>query len=100
MKYLKMIDGSPELNMEQIFLEEMVNVATKRGGFIHSRVKLGQHVMKDEILATVTNIFGEQVEEVRSPIEGIITSVPSSPLVGTGSWPFEMCHELKERSGA
>jgi len=95
MKHLKMIEGSPERNVEHVRLEEMVNVATSRGGFIHSKVKLGQRVVKGETLATVTNFFGEEVEEVKSPIDGVVTSIPSTMLVGTGSWPFEMCHEVK-----
>jgi len=97
MKHLKMIEGSPEISVEHVFLEEMVNVATKKGGFIHPKVKLGQRVVKGEILATVTNFFGEEVEEVKSPIDGVVTSIPSTPLVGTGSWPFEMCHEAKAK---
>lgn len=97
MKHLKMIDGSPDTNVERIFLEDMVNVATKRGGLIHGKVKLGQRVVNGELLATVTNLFGEEVEEVRSPIDGIVTSIPSSPLVGSGSWPFELCHEPKKQ---
>lgn len=95
MKYLKMIEGSPETNTEQVFVEDMVNVATKNGGLIQGKVKLGQKVVQGQLLALVTNFFGEQVEEVRSPINGRVTSIPSSPLVGTGSWPYELCHESK-----
>lgn len=90
MKELKMIDGTPQTHKKRVYLDDLVIVTTTRGGLFIPRVKVGQRVRKNEVLATVSNLFGEEAEQVRCPRKGIVLDRMVYPIVGTGSWAFEI----------
>ena len=90
LKELKMIDGKPQANKKRFFLDDLIILTTTRGGLFTPKVTVGQHVRKDEVLATVSDLFGEEVEEVRCPRPGIVLDRMVYPIVGTGSWVFEI----------
>lgn len=54
------------------------------GGLVELHKRLGERVSKDELVATIRNVFGEVVGEVRSPWDGYIISVNVSSRVTTG----------------
>lgn len=90
MKELKIIDGVPKTDKKRVFLDDLVILATTRGGIFKPRVKVGQRVRKDQVLATVNDLFGDEVEQVRCPKPGIVLDRMVYPMVGTGSWVFEI----------
>ena len=62
-------------------------------------VRLNQIVAKDEIVGTIRGYFGELIEELRSPIDGLVNVVRTSPSVGYGSVLIEL-HKLAEQNQA
>jgi len=86
MKYLKMIDGEPTFTKPMI-LTGAVDVLAKNGGVLHSRVKVGTFVKKGDILGEIFNVRGEIVEEIRSPIDGIVLAHVTWAAVDPGFLP-------------
>lgn len=85
MKYLKMIDGNPEVARKQRVFKGRVTVRAGRGGLIISKVKCLQEVVKGDLLASIYNLFTlEEVEEVRAPRDGTILRILTYPAVNKG----------------
>jgi predicted deacylase len=79
MKYLGMLDGHPEpLPNILPFSERLLYTAyyANTGGFIYFRKHVGDSVEKDEVFATVHNAYGEKVDEMNSPVTGLIIAYP------------------------
>jgi hypothetical protein len=70
MKQLKMMDGTPRIKEPKIIKAQHV-VKCKSAGFFTPTVKLGDIVSKGSIIGRIRNPFGEVVEEVKSPINGV-----------------------------
>jgi len=59
-------------------------VRARRGGLVERRVELKDEVREGDILAMITNIFGEQTEVIRAPISGPIVRIATFPIVSAG----------------
>ena len=88
MKYLKMIEGQPEPS-DQIIFEEEVRVRCNRGGFMKPAISLMDIpliVEKGQILCSITNLLGEELEAIESPCRGVVFNARSTSSVYTGDW--------------
>jgi predicted deacylase len=59
-------------------------VRASQSGVLYRRVALGEQVERGQLLATVSDPFGETVKQVRSPIEGIVIGLCIHALVHRG----------------
>jgi predicted deacylase len=62
----------------------MTVIRARRAGFVHLKVALNDSVASGQAMATITNIFGEKVEEIRAPIAGPIVRIATFPIVNAG----------------
>ena len=75
-------------------------VRSPRGGVSHRARKSGDAVKKGDLLAAVTGLFGEEPEELLSPIDGIIIGHATLPVVHQGDAMFHIAQvEDAERVG-
>ena len=75
--------GSEQENFgRKLVITDMIPVRAHRGGLMHLHVRLNEDVTKGQVVATITNLFGEVVEEITAPFEG-----PSSGLRRFPSFP-------------
>ena len=72
MKYLKMIQGIPRIKAGQKKVYGMTLVKSSSWGFFHPRVRAGKQVSENEVLGETRDLLGKKVEEVLSPIDGIV----------------------------
>lgn len=86
MKHLGMQDGTPEY-AERLWYLEATNVRCRYGGIIipEKRCNLNEEVKKGDKLLTIVNLFGEELERVNAPQEGMILGVPASPIAYPGN---------------
>lgn len=98
MKHLKMIEGKPEYPRKQLVASKLKNITANRGGFLEHKVKLGDIVKKGQTIAEVTNPFGETLEEIKTPTEGVVWVLPEFPMVSTGESVTMLGTQLKELS--
>jgi len=85
------VPGSP-LRAEHVSVVEKYRIVTpSRGGFFHPLVKPGDAVSEGAPLARVVDVYGDEVEVLRSPVGGaIVLGIQDSPVVATGSWVAEL----------
>lgn len=65
-------------------------VRSPRGGVTHRVRKSGDPVRKGDLLACVAGLFGEDAEEILSPIDGIIIGHATLPVVNQGDALFHI----------
>ena len=79
MKYLGMIEGKPIEPSKQIKIGPGVAIRAKHGGFFESFVEGGDIVSEGQTIGKIYNVFGETVEEVKAPKDGVILIVGVRP---------------------
>jgi len=85
MKYYKMTPGIPDLPEERIIAPGSFDFSTK-GGLFRTKKQLRDLVKKGELLATISDLFGDVVEEIRAPHDGIIVSQRTFGTIHAGEW--------------
>ncbi len=100
-KWLGIIEGKPKFLDKYQFVQYRAGsnaIFTKRGGFFKSLVDVEEHVKQGQEVGVVTNFFGEVVEKVKSPIDGIVLGYwCAAPHVGSGQWRvFEIAEPVPE----
>ncbi len=85
MKHYRMIPGKPDLPKERIIAPGTFGFASK-GGFYRPTKQLRDLVKKDEVIGTISDLFGDVVEEIRAPFDGIIVSQRTFPTIHAGDW--------------
>jgi predicted deacylase len=98
MRHLKMIPGD-EISVANIQYVQYKRketpegvlssggITTKKGGFFTSLVEVKDKVKEGQVVGVVKNFFGEIVEEVKSPIDGVVLSrYIEAPHIGSGQW--------------
>ena len=80
------------LRPERFTVVEKYRIITPaRGGFFYPVVKPGDPVSEGTPLARIVDVYGDEVEVLRSPVSGaIVLGIQESPLVASGSWVAEL----------
>lgn len=84
MRYLGMIEGEPSLVGTRRRGTARFLMRAKRSGLVRSRLRIGEPVAEGQQLAEICNLFGEQVEVVRSPRPGTVGLIWSRKVVAIG----------------
>lgn len=59
-------------------------VRARRGGIFRPTVELGETVTKGDTVGRISDVFGSRPTTLRSPIDGIVVSLDTNPLVNPG----------------
>lgn len=95
MRILNMIDGKPDNLPVPTVIRRMHRVRTHRGGFWLPTVQVGSIVSSGALLGIVKNLFGEILEEVRSPVRGLVWYyVSQPPVISASYWETVIIGEL------
>jgi len=76
-------DGGAELG-RRLVISSMTIVRAHRGGLLERKVELNDEVRKGQLLATVSDLFGEPVEQIRAPHAGPVVRITTFPVVSAG----------------
>ncbi len=81
-----MIDGEIDLmSIESYVGNDDVSITTDHGGFARPLVKLNEDVSEGQIVATMTNAFGDVTAEFTAPCDGRVLSICTTPLREPGA---------------
>ncbi|SFW18369.1 hypothetical protein SAMN02927921_00394 [Sinomicrobium oceani] len=69
---------------EQLWITGQHYVKSPEQGIFYSDLKSGDHVAKGQPLGYITDVFGKDRKEIRSPADGIILYKTGTPPVNTG----------------
>jgi predicted deacylase len=80
------------LRPEHFTVVEKYRIITpSRGGFFFALVKPGDPVSEGTPLARIVDVYGDEVEVLRSPVSAaIVLGIQEFPVVATGSWVAEL----------
>jgi len=81
LRYLGCLEGKPVIPKDLTFYDEFVWVYTPKKGIFYTKVNVGDDVSKSECVGTVEDYFGNQIEEIPSPIDGKVMFLTTSPAV-------------------
>ncbi|HEY5657249.1 MAG TPA: succinylglutamate desuccinylase/aspartoacylase family protein [Myxococcota bacterium] len=72
-------------------VEDYRIVTPSRGGFFYGVVEPGQAIREGDTLGRVVDVYGDEVEVLRSPVgNAIVLGIQDYPAVASGSWVMEL----------
>jgi predicted deacylase len=83
---LGMLKGEIVAPPEQVVYTKRQWVRTDRGGMCRLSVAPADSVVKGQAIATIEDLSGDILQELRSPIDGRVTLLRTFPAVRTGDW--------------
>lgn len=89
--HLGMMPGTIVNTVKRSFLENYVFFRTDMTGLWYPNMKVGQLLKEGQVTGHIRDYFGQDLQEVKSPIEGIVTCIRTSPNIKPGNVIFEVC---------
>ena len=84
MRHLEMIEGEVVQPDYRVLVRTSRWIRAPSGGLLHEFINVGELIREGELLAHITDPFGGKVEDILSPVTGLVVSVATSPLVRAG----------------
>ncbi len=84
MRHLGMIEGTADMPGPRLAARDRVVVRARNAGLLRLKVRIGDPISQGQELAEICNVFGETVERVCSPGDGIAGLVWTHKVVNTG----------------
>ncbi len=88
LKYMGMIDGEPEIPATQVILRDRSMLRVRTSGLWRHRSDLAPRswVKAGETIGTVSDLFGDVLETVTAPHDGVLNMLRSFPPIQCGDW--------------
>lgn len=85
MAHLGMLPEVPYEKVEQIIVE-LFYLHSKNGGIHKIAKQPNESVKEGEVLTYIEDLFGNVIEEIRAPFDGIVNGFWSVPVIRPGDW--------------
>jgi len=85
MRVLGLMDGDQEIDNQTIVCAKSSWLYTTRGGLLDLRVRLAQRVEADAVLAVLRDPFGNVVDTLLAPHDGVIIGMARDPVAVPGT---------------
>ncbi|MEX0997000.1 MAG: succinylglutamate desuccinylase/aspartoacylase family protein [Flavobacteriaceae bacterium] len=80
----------PVLNTEPVVIEKSTWIRAHKSGLLHTKVPINNFVKKGDVLASITDPYGEMRVRVKAHNDGYIINVNESPIVHQGDAIFHI----------
>lgn len=84
MKWLGMIDGDPAPAAQTHVMREFLGLRAQRGGLLLNKKNLGDLVKKGDLLCSIVDIYGDEVEQIIAPEDGVFVRTTTLSTVSRG----------------
>jgi predicted deacylase len=84
MRRLGMIDGAPSADAPRLAARDRVVIRAKRSGLLRLTARIGDEIRTGQELGDIRNVFGDVVERVCAPGDGIAGLIWTHKVVNTG----------------
>ena len=82
---VNILPKSPTMELKPIFSRDEDWIVAHKGGVLQPVVSLGQTIKKNELIATINDPFGTAPNEpYKSPQDGVVVSINTTPLIHEG----------------
>lgn len=84
LRHLGMLPGELEVPSRTVRMREFVGVRSTRGGLLYTDVPLGEMVKQGQPLARIVSVWGEQLEAITAPVDGLFVRATTLSTVTAG----------------
>ena len=85
LKHLDMIEGEPVMLFESVWVQEYTIIRSEHDeGMFFPLLSRGDHVQEGELVGYLTDYFGNVLQEVNAPYNGIILYIIGTPPMSKG----------------
>jgi predicted deacylase len=84
LKYLKMIDGEPNLLFDPIWIKKTTYIRSEHEGIFYPLSQGGSHVQRGELVGYLTDFFGNIIQKAVAPHDGIVMYIIATPPMSKG----------------
>jgi uncharacterized protein len=84
LRFLRMLPGAPEPPPETIVMHRFIGLRASRGGLLETVASLGAAVRQGDGLARIYSLYGDELELIRAPQDGIFVRTTTFPSVAAG----------------
>ncbi|MBW1713576.1 MAG: succinylglutamate desuccinylase/aspartoacylase family protein [Deltaproteobacteria bacterium] len=95
LKHYGFIEGTPQPAQEVVMFKGTF-IHCQSGGLYTQKIGLHERVKKGQELATVAYLFGQVVETIEAPFDGIVSSKRTFPTVQPGEWALQVGRIVEE----
>jgi len=89
-RFLGMLPGAPRIQGDRLRAVGQFTVTARRGGLVHLKIRVGDPLKGGQEIAEIHDMFGEIVDRVQSPADGIARIIWTHKAVNTGE-PLVRC---------
>jgi len=79
-----MVPGAPEPPARAVRVREFVGLRSTRGGLLTTAVELGAPVRRGDVLARIDGVYGDRIETIFSPVDGLFVRSTTLSTVAAG----------------
>jgi predicted deacylase len=90
MRFFKMLPGQPVIHGKRMMAASQFVVDARCGGLLRVAIGIGEEIKKGQEIAEVCDVFGNIVEKIVSPADGIARLIWTHKAVNTGD-PIVKC---------
>ncbi|MCW3979463.1 MAG: succinylglutamate desuccinylase/aspartoacylase family protein [Candidatus Bathyarchaeota archaeon] len=94
MRQLGMLEGEPDIP-PKARVYHPYHMYAEHGGFFISNVRAGDLVKEGDVLGVIKDLYGETLEEIVVPTDGVIHMV-TSPAIWEGDVIYEIGKDIRE----
>lgn len=94
MRFFKMLSGQPIIHGRRMMAVGQFVVDARRGGLLRLAIGIGDEIKEGQAIAEVCDVFGDVVERIVSPADGIARIIWTHKAVNTGD-PIVKCWMLE-----
>lgn len=91
-KSLQIVNGVTQPAIKHQYIENRTSINSKHTGFFSSDNKAGQEILKGSKIGQITDLFGNHLEDLMSPVDGIILYMNATPPISKGENLFSIGH--------
>ncbi len=84
LRFLQMIPGEVEVPPETIVMTKFVGLRATKSGLLHTEVSLGSRVRAGDVLARIFNVYGDELEAIGAPVDGVFVRMTTFSSVIAG----------------
>lgn len=96
LRYFGILDGKVK-EKEPLYHIEMAYITNKKGGLHKPEKSCGDMVKEGDRLSVITDIFGNIIEEVIAPFDGVVMGIWTTPVCQPYNWVYMLGKSVEEK---
>ncbi|HLK68920.1 MAG TPA: M14 family metallopeptidase [Bryobacteraceae bacterium] len=82
--HLEMVESGPQPVAEPVYLDPAVVIVSPETGILYSQAERDQTVAKGDVVARISDFFGNPIADVAAPIDGVLLYIVATPPITKG----------------